>query len=71
MLEPVATTRAKLKKVSMPLRLVLTSLSYLNLICLMDSGNCRKKFNRIRDKSEHVTYLLANRAVAMRQNVLL
>ena len=27
-------------------------------------------FNRISDKSEHVSYLLANRDVAMRQNIL-
>ena len=27
-------------------------------------------FNRISDKSEHVNYLLANRDVAMRQNIL-
>ena len=33
----------EIHQVSTPLRLVLTSLSYLNLIRLMDSGNCRKK----------------------------
>ena len=27
-------------------------------------------FNRITDKSEHVNYLLANRDVALRQNIL-
>ena len=27
-------------------------------------------FNRISDKSEHVNYLLANRDVAVRQNIL-
>ena len=27
-------------------------------------------FNKISDKSEHVNYLLANRDVAMRQNIL-
>ena len=39
-----ATTHAKFNKNSpTPLRLLLTSLSYLNLIRLMDSGNYRKK----------------------------
>ena len=33
----------EIQQVSTPLRLVLTSLSYLNLIRLMDSGNYRKK----------------------------
>ena len=33
----------EIHQVSTPLRLVLTSLSYLNLIRLMDSGNYRKK----------------------------
>ena len=34
----------KIQRVSTPLRLVLTSLSYLNLIRLIDSGNYRKKY---------------------------
>ena len=33
----------EIQQVSTPLRLVLTSLSYLNLIRLIDSGNYRKK----------------------------
>ena len=33
----------EIQQVSTPLRLVLTSLSYLNVIRLMDSGNYRKK----------------------------
>ena len=33
----------EIQQVSTPLRLVLTSLSYLNLIRLMDSGNYWKK----------------------------
>ena len=37
----------------------------------MDSGNYRKKsLIDLSDKSEHVNYLLANRDVAMRQNIL-
>ena len=61
----------EIQQVSTPLRLVLTSLSYLNLIRLMDSGNYRKKsLIDLSDKSEHVNYLLANRDVAMRQNIL-
>ena len=35
--------RVRIQQVSMPLRLALTSLSYLNLIRPMDSGNCGKK----------------------------
>ena len=34
---------SEIQQVSTPLRLVLTSLGYLNLIRLMDSGNYRKK----------------------------
>ena len=35
--------RCEIQQVSMPLRPVLTFLSYLNLIRLMDSGNCQNK----------------------------
>ena len=55
-----------------PLRLVFTSLSYL---LTPDSPNGFWKLseeisNRISDDSEHVSYLLANRDVAMRQNIM-
>ena len=55
-----------------PLRLVFTSLSYL---LTPDSPNGFWKLseeisNRISGDSEHVSYLLANRDVAMRQNIM-
>ena len=44
---------------------------WLNPIRLLDSENLLEEvFNRIIDKSEHVNYLLANRDVAMQQNIL-
>ena len=61
----------EIQQVSTPLRLVLTSLSYLNLNWSNGFWKLSEEiFNRISDKSEHVNYLLASRDVAMRQNIL-
>ena len=62
----------EIQQVLTPLRLVLASLSYLFKPHSPDGfwKLWEEICSTISDKSDHINYLLANRDVAMRQNIL-